>query len=78
VNVVLDNFERICYLADDESFEAEEIFETFNLHAVTLESRYSSFFVLNHCNDQRYALNFTNLIRNQAGKPKKQSTTLAF
>jgi len=69
VNVVLDNFGRICYLVDNKSFEAEEIFETCNLHGVTLESRYSDLFDLNHCNTQRYALLLLKLCRYHAVEP---------
>ena len=37
MDVDMDNFWGIGYLVDDESFEAEKVFKTFDSHGVMLE-----------------------------------------
>ena len=66
---LLDNFVRICYFVDDESFESEEFVEAVELHGVTLKSAYSNFFDINHCNAQCYACYYRKLLRKTAEEP---------
>ena len=69
VQVYLDNDWRKCYLFDDESFEAEQCFEAFDVHSVMLENVDNDYFDLNHCNTQRYALLVRKCSRSPAVEP---------
>ena len=57
MDVNLDKFWGICYLVDDEAFEAEKFFKTFDFHSVMLEYENNGIIDINDCNIQCYALN---------------------
>ena len=68
MNVDLDKFRGICYLVDDESSEAEEVFEAFDFHSVMLEYENNGIIDINHCNNQCYALHRSKCRPQSCGK----------
>ena len=70
MDVDLDKFWGICYLVDDESFEAEKFFKAFDFHSVMLEYENNGVIDINHYNNQCYALHCPKCRPQSCGKAK--------